>query len=209
MPVPSTFPDWDTNATHTTPVLAGHTTDGFINSEVPGSAELNQWMMFVGLWIRYLSQFMQVQVHQPMDFKGETATGKTAFNDAVWGAGSSPSWNNSGVPGDVATVYSTMRYAVGGFKIASVTWRCRNATAFTTETSTCKIMRIKADGSAFVTGAEEVATLTHTYAAGGGTAVCEAATMTVNHTVDSTYVYWLVVKFDQGLQFFDASVTPG
>lgn len=209
MPTPSTFPDWDTNATNTVAVLAGHTTDGFANNEIPTAGELNQWMMFVGLWVRYLSQIMGTQVHQPTDFKGETASGHTAFNDAVYGAGSAPFWANSGTPGQLAVVYSPMRYAVAGFKIGTVVWHARNVTGFTTETATCKIMRIKIDGSAAVTGAEEVATLTHTFAAGGGTALCETATMTLNHVVDGTYSYWIAVQYDQGVQFFNAIVTPG
>ena len=57
MPEPSTFPDWDTNGTHTLPLVAAHTTDGFIADEVPASDELNTWMMLVGQWIRYLASF--------------------------------------------------------------------------------------------------------------------------------------------------------
>jgi hypothetical protein len=52
---PGSFADWDTNATHTSPVTSGHGTDGFAEDEVPDSDELNQWMMLVGLWIRYFA----------------------------------------------------------------------------------------------------------------------------------------------------------
>jgi hypothetical protein len=58
MPAPTSFNDWDTNGTHTTPVLSGHTTDGFVNNEIPGSAELNQWMMLTGQWTRYLNSLV-------------------------------------------------------------------------------------------------------------------------------------------------------
>lgn len=56
MPAPSTFPDWDTNATNTVALVSGHVSDGFINNEVPTAGELNEWMMLVGLWIRYHNQ---------------------------------------------------------------------------------------------------------------------------------------------------------
>lgn len=55
MGAPSSYPDWDTNATNTIPLVAGHITDGWDTDEVPDSDEMNEWMMLVGLWIRYLS----------------------------------------------------------------------------------------------------------------------------------------------------------
>lgn len=54
MSAPASYPDWDTNGTHTIAIVATHTTDGFGLDEVPTSDELNEWMMLVGLWIRYL-----------------------------------------------------------------------------------------------------------------------------------------------------------
>lgn len=55
MGAPASFPDFDTNGTHTTPITSGHTTDGFAEDEIPDSDEMNQWMMLVGLWIRYFA----------------------------------------------------------------------------------------------------------------------------------------------------------
>jgi hypothetical protein len=57
MAAPSVYPDWDTNLTNTTAIASGHTTDGYDTDEVPDSDEFNQWMAYVGLWIRYLGSF--------------------------------------------------------------------------------------------------------------------------------------------------------
>lgn len=54
MSAPVTYPDWDTNATNTSALVSGHVTDGFAADEIPTSRELNEWMMLVGLWIRWI-----------------------------------------------------------------------------------------------------------------------------------------------------------
>lgn len=55
MSAPPTIPQWDSNGTHTTALVAGHKTDGFAHDEVPASDELNTWMMLVYLWILWFS----------------------------------------------------------------------------------------------------------------------------------------------------------
>jgi hypothetical protein len=59
------FPDWDTNATHTTPLTSGHKTDGYVHDEIPTSDETNEWMMLVGLWIRYIASLMTQTIELP------------------------------------------------------------------------------------------------------------------------------------------------
>lgn len=54
MPKPSLSALWDTAGTNTTALLSGHVTDGFVTDEIPGSAELNQWMQIVGQHCDYL-----------------------------------------------------------------------------------------------------------------------------------------------------------
>lgn len=58
MPQPSSFVDWDTGDVHTTPVTGGHAASGWAHAEPVPSDELNQWMMLVGLWVRYLVGLM-------------------------------------------------------------------------------------------------------------------------------------------------------
>lgn len=45
---------WDSNLTNTIAVIAGHKTGGYVNSEIPTSAEMNTWMNGLGLWSKYL-----------------------------------------------------------------------------------------------------------------------------------------------------------
>jgi hypothetical protein len=55
MPAPTTIPQWDSNRTHVTPLVASHKTDGFVTNEIPASDELNEWMNWVYQWLLYLS----------------------------------------------------------------------------------------------------------------------------------------------------------
>lgn len=54
MPKPTLSAVWDANGTNTTALLSGHVSDGFVNAEIPTSAELNQWMNIVGQYTDYL-----------------------------------------------------------------------------------------------------------------------------------------------------------
>jgi hypothetical protein len=54
MSAPTQDVTWDSNATHSTPTVSSHKTDGWASNEVPPSDELNYWMMAVALWIQYL-----------------------------------------------------------------------------------------------------------------------------------------------------------
>lgn len=58
MPAPGSYPDFDTNGTNTTAIVSGHATDGYANNEVPTAREINQILMLIGLWIRWLASFV-------------------------------------------------------------------------------------------------------------------------------------------------------
>src|SRR5262245_47467158 len=64
MPAPSAYPDWDVNGTLTTPTTSGHALGGWSHGEVVPADEMNYWMMFVGLWIRYLAALASASTYR-------------------------------------------------------------------------------------------------------------------------------------------------
>jgi hypothetical protein len=85
MPAPGSFVDWDTNATNTAAITSGHALDDFANNEIPTSRELNQVLMLIGLWIRYLAKREATVRRIP------AATG-----NQILASGSTGSFNESG-----------------------------------------------------------------------------------------------------------------
>lgn len=60
MTKPTDLPTWDSNETNTVTVVAGHTTDGYADDEIPTAAETNKWMNIVGRWVTWLDSLFDV-----------------------------------------------------------------------------------------------------------------------------------------------------
>lgn len=180
MPAPSTFPDFDTNGTHTTAVTSGHASDGFASNEVPSSAELNTLLMLYGLWIRWFGT-SATKVHNATAF---TPGSNVAVSGEPGLAPYNPVFLRSSAAG---AAWSAMQYAVGGYKISTVDWEVRIPAGG--GSVVLVVARQLNDGSA----GEVVSSTTHTLVA-NPSAVWETVTHTVNHTCAAGYSYWLRVE---------------
>ncbi len=76
---PSATAEWDTNSTNLIPTLSGHTTDGYIDDEIPTAAEENGWKQVVGDWTKWLDDgdvaLNDVTVGGSLIMSGVTALG--------------------------------------------------------------------------------------------------------------------------------------
>jgi len=180
MPAPTLLPDWDTNGTHTTPILAGHTTDGFINNEVPGSAELNQWMMLVGQWVRWTS-VGRVRNILAAAFQAETGT--PAYG-RYWGGGGTTTapW----------VVEADLGLFVGQ-KLSEVVFYYQNAAGFAL---TCSILK-HAFGTS--TGGDTVLATFTDSTAGGDTSHTFSG---LTETIADGFGYRLQFSSNYGLDIF-------
>lgn len=178
MPAPGSYADWDTNGTNTTPIVAGHATDGFVNNEIPTARELNEWMMLVGQWIRWVAVGRVINMSAGDFVLGHASGGTPTFDGQSWTGGTSANWYVT-APLDLAV----------GQKLTDVTFYYKNGAGFAL---ILEILKRPINSST----AADVVVATHTDSvAGTDTSYTFAG---VNETIVDGYAYRLMFNSGYG-----------